>query len=49
MPYGATVFKVFIASPSDVATERKIARDVLLESWETRPELATSEHDIFAS
>jgi len=31
MSYTATVFKVMIASPSDVATERNIIRDVLAE------------------
>jgi len=31
MPYAATVYKVFIASPSDVPKERQIVRDVLLE------------------
>jgi Domain of unknown function (DUF4062) len=31
MSYDATVIKVFIASPSDVPTERKIIRDVLQE------------------
>lgn len=31
MSYSASVFNVMIASPSDVATERKIVRDVLYE------------------
>ena len=31
MPYSATVYKVMIASPSDVANERQIIRDVIHE------------------
>ncbi|MGD0483322.1 MAG: DUF4062 domain-containing protein [Gemmatimonadales bacterium] len=31
MPYGALVYNVMIASPSDVAKERQIVRDVVLE------------------
>ncbi len=34
MPYNATVYKVMIASPNDVAHERSIIRDVLNE-WNT--------------
>lgn len=34
MSYPATVFKVMIASPSDVAAERNIVREVLFE-WNT--------------
>ena len=31
MSYKAKVFKVMIASPSDVATERNVIRDVILD------------------
>ncbi len=31
MPYQANVYKVMIASPSDVEEERKIAREVIHE------------------
>ncbi|MDR1383586.1 MAG: DUF4062 domain-containing protein [Planctomycetaceae bacterium] len=34
MPYNAAVYRVFIASPDDVSTERRIVRDVL-DEWNT--------------
>jgi len=43
MPYEATVYNVFIASPGDVLAERTIARDVIYE-WNAvrRPSLNSS-------